>query len=135
VVIEAGCDNIRVAIAVEITKGYGAWVVANSVGARRTEGAITVVEQHRHRGGARDAGDDIRMAVAVDVADGNRNRISRDAGAISYCRGKGAIAIVEQHGDCGHPLTWDDDIQVAIAVEITDGYAQGIGSSGVGDSR
>ena len=115
-------NNIEPAIAVHIAQGHGFWFSSCGEVYIGLEGAIAIAQEHA---GAVDTiaiicGDDIKFAIAVDIAQGTGFWIC-SCGEV-YIGFKGAIAIAQEHaGGVRGPIR-SEDVEFTIAVHIAKGH-------------
>jgi len=100
----AGHGDVRLAVAIEITHGQGHGPVAGAVVNRCGEGARRSLEQDtqalrvRAGGRAEVGGEQVELAIAVDVRGADGGRLH--ARGVVHGRGEGAGAGLEEHRDC-----------------------------------
>jgi hypothetical protein len=114
-----GCRyDVRVAVAVEVSDGYGPHGWSEKLGRRgRREGAVAITQHDRHRAARTGRCDQIEIAVTVEVRQG-KGIGEWDGGGVDDGRERpGAVAQEYGDGVIGEEV-YRDQIQLPIVVEV-----------------
>src|SRR5206468_12024370 len=95
------------------------------------EGPVTVAQQNRKtRAGVR--GRQIKLAVAVEIADGDR--FGTAARAVSDGRQKGTVTVADENGDVVRATVRHREIGLSVAIEVATDYEMWMAAAGVAGS-
>lgn len=123
-VVAGVCDHgVRQAIAVQIGDGDGHGRVPCGRRVWAGEGAGPGALQDRNGAAGLVGRDQVDLAIAVQVANGDCHRVS--AGGVGLCVTEAAIAIADQHGNCIVVAVRDRDVRNAVPVEVGHDHAHG----------
>ena len=114
-------DCVQIIIVVDISQRPKTRVNADGEAAARyeTERPIfhALVNQHGHLVPARNAADDIQVAIAVQVA--QSDQVGIESRCVVHSSTKDTAAVVEQHGDVTGSFVDCDDINVSVKVHVS----------------
>jgi hypothetical protein len=91
-----------------------------------------VVHDQTDRVGVLKGNRDVDVAIAVEVARDRRVRARAGADEDVDGRPEGPVAVVEEEGDAVRSVVRDDEIEIAVLVEVADGGGVGLRADGIG---
>jgi len=96
--------------------GFGAEIVGNGI----SEGAVAIAQQHGYLAAVEVGGDQVRVAVAVEVRGGHVGSIGHAIDKLASL--EGAVAVAPEHDQQSAVAGGDDSIQVAVPEEVAEGH-------------
>ncbi len=129
--MKIAADQVWSAISVQIGDGY--FIALRLAGieiAHRLEGAVSFAEEHAELRGMIVRGHDIGNPVSIQIGDGKAG--IGPAQFVCHLRLEGAIAVPEENADVLIGVIGDDDVLLAVQVQICGSYELDLVSSAVG---